>query len=423
MLSEQIQLLRKKQINIVESMKSYKDNQEKIQHLQKNYDFTDSKFLNFNKDRNEFQKSNPWFNKEYRELQTELFISSLIVRKQFLYENKENLSVVTEIWNTLYKFPKKTNGNLIIQTAWNWMNFIIPIIGTTFASFGYMFRYLGENSIANTFIDEGGQATPQSSVGAVFRSKKIMAVGDPSQIPPVNTVDASIKGIICQIFNINELYISNDSSTQALFDRTVQFGFEKKDQSWIGVPLWVHRRCCEPMFSLSNILSYDKLMVQGKSKKISQGKAKWFDVKGNAENKFVLEQAVFVKEKIIELWETNPSLIDEDKGIFIITPFRYVSEKLSQYLKNDVEIRKYKNEKATDNIGTVHKFQGKEAKIVFFVLGADKSSEEAAGWAFSTANLVNVAVTRAKEEFYIVGDKKLYMSLDNDNVNKTASFI
>ena len=36
---------------------------------------------------------------------------------------------------------------------------------------------------------------------------------------------------------------------------------------------------------------------------------------------------------------------------------------------------------------------------------------------------MNVAATRAKEEFYIIGDKKLYDSLDEEVVNKTMSII
>lgn len=74
-------------------------------------------------------------------------------------------------------------------------------------------------------------------------------------------------------------------------------------------------------------------------------------------------------------------------------------------------------------MGTVHTFQGKEAKIVYFVLGADESSKGAARWVFSNPNLMNVAATRAKEEFYIIGDKKLYENLKNDIINTTIDNI
>ena len=60
---------------------------------------------------------------------------------------------------------------------------------------------------------------------------------------------------------------------------------------------------------------------------------------------------------------------------------------------------------------------------MYFVLGADTSSSGAARWAVSTSNIMNVAATRAKEEFYIIGDKKLYASLGSNVVNKTIQII
>lgn len=43
-------------------------------------------------------------------------------------------------------------------------------------------------------------------------------------------------------------------------------------------------------------------------------------------------------------------------------------------------------------------------KTVFFVTGTDQNTDGAANWSCSKPNLLNVAVTRAKDEFYIVGD-------------------
>ncbi len=37
--------------------------------------------------------------------------------------------------------------------------------------------------------------------------------------------------------------------------------------------------------------------------------------------------------------------------------------------------------------------------------------------------MMNVAATRAKEEFYVIGDKKLYASLGSEVANKTISII
>ncbi|GEN71114.1 AAA domain-containing protein [Chryseobacterium lathyri] len=58
--------------------------------------------------------------------------------------------------------------------------------------------------------------------------------------------------------------------------------------------------------------------------------------------------------------------------------------------------------------GTIHKFQGKEADIVFLVLGSDPKSSGARNWASSKPKMLNVALTRAKKRIYVIGNKNLW---------------
>ncbi|MPQ23312.1 AAA domain-containing protein [Carnobacterium divergens] len=374
--------------------------------------------LDFSKSYEDLQKSNPWFTKKYRIKQSELFILSLKVRKQFLYENSKHLATAKNIWKRQPEYSSKQNGEKLLIESWHWINFVIPIISTTFASFGRMFQHIPENTIGNLFIDEAGQALPQASIGAIFRSKKIMVVGDPSQIKPVLTLDSNVLNLLGQNYQVNEKFVSTEASTQTLVDATSQYGFQKNEDEWIGIPLWVHRRSNYPMFTISNELSYGGLMVQGKPADSAQGQSEWFDISGKANDKFVTEQANFLKAKIMERLEENPDLAGE---IYVISPFKHVAYKLATAL-DSIGFTKREGRKVV-NVGTVHTFQGKEAKIVYFVLGADKSSQGAASWAVSDSNMMNVAATRAKEEFYIIGDKTLYASLGSEVANQTISII
>ncbi|MCK2158356.1 ATP-binding protein [Exiguobacterium sp. 17-1] len=373
--------------------------------------------LDFSLSYGELQKSNPWSTEEFRKLQSKLFILALQVRKQFLYENKKHLKAARIIWSSQSKYIGKENGYQLISESWQWLNFTIPIISTTFASFGRMFKNLNENSIGNVFIDEAGQALPQASVGAIFRSKKVMVVGDPSQIKPVVTIDSNVLNLIGRHFNVDEKFVSSDASTQTIVDDTSQYGFQKNADEWIGIPLWVHRRSNYPMFTIANEISYGGLMVQGKLED-SEGKSQWYVSTGKANDKFVKEQAELLKNLIEKRMQENPDLANE---IYVISPFRNVAHKLTQTL-DEIDFTKRENGKAS-NVGTVHTFQGKEAKIVYFVLGADSNSSSAARWAVSDPNMMNVAATRAKEEFYIIGDKDLYESLGSEVANKTISII
>jgi DNA helicase related protein len=59
---------------------------------------------------------------------------------------------------------------------------------------------------------------------------------------------------------------------------------------------------------------------------------------------------------------------------------------------------------------TIHTMQGQEAKVVIFILGG--ASAGARAWASAKPNLLNVALTRAKEYIYIVGDKDAWGGLN-----------
>lgn len=403
---------------VTHQQNNLKNVEQEISLLEKVKSQSGIKELDFSLPYDELQKSNPWFTMHFRKLQSELFISALKVKKQFLYENRKSLKAARIIWSKQSDYIGKESGLELISESWQWLNFTIPVISTTFASFGRMFRNLNENSIGNLFIDEAGQALPQASVGAIFRSKKVMVVGDPSQIKPVLTLDSNVLTLIGRHYKIDEKFVSADASTQTIVDATSQYGFQKNEDEWVGIPLWVHRRSNYPMFTISNEISYGGLMVQGKSEDELQGKSQWYDSTGKANDKFVKEQADLLKSMIDKRLQENPYLLNE---IYVITPFKNVAYKLAQVL-DEINFTKREDEKPT-NVGTVHTFQGKESQIVYFVLGDDFDSSGAARWAVSEPNIMNVAATRAKEEFYVIGDKKLYASLGSEVANKTISII
>lgn len=411
---------KKKNNQIVnEELEKIKKLDESIQLLSKEINAASVKVLDMNADYNTLQMDNPWFEKEYRCLQSRLFIAALKLRKQFLYENIKSIQAAQIIWN---KQKEYLDNKEMIEEAWNWMNMVIPVISTTFSSVHTMCKNLGEKTIGYLFVDEAGQALPQSSVGAIFRSKQVMVVGDPAQIKPVLTLDSAILRMLGKHYGVSKEYLSDEASTQTLVDDISRYGFCNGDK-WIGIPLWVHRRCRNPMFDISNVISYGGNMVQSTD---TPGKAFWFDISGNAIDKYVKEQGEFLRNKISELMEQNPDINDKSKKdtIYVITPFKNVAYCLSQELKK-IGFTRYDEKGKVTNIGTVHTFQGREAPIVFFVLGCDERSIRAANWAVGSANqnILNVAATRAKEEFYIIGNKRLYLGIKSTIINESCRIL
>ncbi|CAK1237664.1 Superfamily I DNA and/or RNA helicase (DNA2) [Fructobacillus fructosus] len=381
------------------SLKSLTEDLELLTKVSSELDQFDNKLFEGNNNHDDIEIGNPFFNKSFRKKQSELFILSLSVRKCFLREHKSNLKIANDIFYKQDEF--KDNPHLLVE-AWHWINFTIPVISSTFASFERMFKNFNTKSLGNLFIDEAGQATPQSAVGAILRSKRILALGDPQQLTPVQPMNQEVLNYLAKINNISLNFVAASLSVQDLIDEASKFGMVITDNR-IGIPLTVHRRCSSPMFDISNKLSYSGRMVQGKSD--SNGKAQWINVSGKAKDKFVIEQEQATVAIIERLTKVNQV---SGNSIYIISPFKNVVMKLKKNKRiTSVVPAKF--------IGTVHTFQGKENRIVIFVLGADEQSMKSANWAFSPANLANVAVTRAKEELFVIGDKSLYTKIDNAN--------
>lgn len=297
---------------------------------------------------------------------------------------------------------------------------LTPVISTTFASAQTFLGDVKKSGVLGTLIvDEAGQAQPQMAVGAMFRCRKAIIVGDPKQIEPVVTAETDM---IKQLLTAEILagYKDKKISVQAFADYINPYGTylgKDEEKEWVGCPLVVHRRCIDPMYTISNVLSYDGTMKQqtaapkeDRARTFILDKSCWIDVAG-AENSgkkdhFVKAQGELVLKLLERKFERDSCDIPR---LFIITPFTSVKEGMLEMIKKselygkEPRVRKWLN---ANNIGTVHTFQGQGTDEVIFLLGCDSKSMGAVNWVNN--NIVNVAATRAKFRFYMIGDKSVW---------------
>lgn len=251
-----------------------------------------------------------------------------------------------------------------------------------------------------------------------MRSKRVLMVGDPLQIEPVVSLSNKLIHSICEEFDVNpDIWAAPLVSAQSCADRASCYGtlLEKEDGDlWIGFPLLVHRRCEDPMFSISNEVAYNNLMIHATSQRSSTihtliGESKWFDLRGSTQDKWCPEEGEFIVS-LLNLLINNGIY---DPNIYIITPFRDVAHKMRLRIAQEKRLFEKMQEDVLqwilEHVGTVHTFQGKEAEAVFIVLGAQGITQQGTRlWAGSRPNLLNVAVTRAKSAFYVVGNHSLW---------------
>ena len=376
-----------------------------------------------------FQIGGLWHTEELAKARSELFQAALSLHEAWLAEVgrkddrgsgpfRSNIFLVSQ----MLKQPRSITNREDVLALWQSLFMMVPVVSTTFASFGNQFSFLGRNSLGWVFIDEAGQAPPQASVGAFWRGKRVIAVGGPRQIEPVFTVPTTLIEALSKQSHHTEggVFAPNQTSVQELSDKGNRFGAYVDNgmgnEIWIGSPLRVHRRCINPMFSIANRIAYEDSMVFGlkshrKEQNISIAQDScWINVKGSVRGKQTVDAQVSFVTKMIESISINGDL---PQDVFVITPFKEIRQNLVKELNE--KIRKPRRLKKSQfdkwcktSVGTVHTFQGKEAAIVMFVLGADHEHDGSAKWAASKPNLLNVALTRAKQRIFIVGDPDLW---------------
>lgn len=368
----------------------------------------------------------PNFTNDAQRLRDDVFVAAIRLHKAFIDASSKQLR------QNLGAFFACLGGKILphdkqvlLPHLWSSMFLVTPVISTAFASVGRMLTSMPKESIGWLLVDEAGQATPQAAIGAIYRAKRVICVGDPLQIEPVVTLPSILVEAISKHIGVDaDRWMAPSASIQTLSDTANNFGTtipRGLSEIRIGLPLLVHRRCENPMFNISNRLAYNGLMVQATIPEPSDitalfgAQSKWYDIQGGAQEKWCPEEGEHVTQMLLQYFVT----CNGEPQIYVISPFKMVAERMRQRML--VEKAKLislgikdPNDWVYNNIGTVHTFQGKETKAVILLLGAPSPTQNGAReWATSNINLLNVAVSRAKQNFYVVGNRALWGNLGN----------
>lgn len=357
----------------------------------------------------------PWLDRAVQAQRAEVFEAAVAVHRAFI--DASALPLLRNLQGLVGgNFKVGADRKHLVADLWSSLFLVVPVISTTFASVERMLSQLPDESLGWLLVDEAGQATPQSAVGALLRTKRALIVGDPLQVEPVVPLPPVLTRAVMDQFKVDpDRFSAPTASVQTLADdasgHCARFETSSGSRA-VGVPLLVHRRCASPMFEISNRVAYNNLMVQAKTTGSSPirdvlGPSRWVDVRGSAREKYSPDEG----EALLSLLRTLlQSGVEPD--LYVVTPFVVVQDELRELVKRSGLLQgrvQDASEWVYERIGTVHTVQGREAQAVILVLGAPQSTQNGARqWAGSAPNLLNVAVTRAKEALYVIGNRSLW---------------
>ncbi|MEM6719387.1 MAG: AAA domain-containing protein [Bacteroidota bacterium] len=261
---------------------------------------------------------------------------------------------------------------------------VFPIILTTNISCRKLGRKFKFDLLA---IDEAGQCDIATSLIPISKCKNMVLIGDTNQLKPIVIFEETRNEQLMKKFGIEETY--------DYFNNSILSVYKSIDNISRNILLSYHYRCGKKIINYSNMRFYESRLNLEAIK--TQGDIKLIDVHNvNHKNRnSQIEEAQAIVEYIKE---------NQLKDVFIITPFRNQEEVINHYLKVA------KNKKEIDisvSCGTIHKVQGQENKTIIISTAISKNtSSKTYDWIKNNSQLINVGVTRAKENLIVVTDKK-----------------
>ncbi|MGN0169010.1 MAG: AAA domain-containing protein [Acetatifactor sp.] len=279
---------------------------------------------------------------------------------------------------------------------------IFPIIATTSISA----HKVGTPGVHFDMVvmDEASQGNIAISLVPIIRGESLMLVGDPQQLNPVILLNPIDNLKLRKMYSITDEYDYIKNSIYKVYLACDSVSRE--------ILLSHHYRCHNRIIQFNNKKYYnDKLKICSQSKE--QNPLIFLDVPGN--QTFYKNTAPFEVDEIVKY-----ATLNKNKSIGVITPFANQKDLINQKLK----------ESGLDNVscGTVHAFQGDEKDVVLFSLAlTDKTGKGTYEWLKNNKELINVAVSRAKEKLIVLSNSKelerLHDNSDDDDLYELVQYV
>ncbi len=271
----------------------------------------------------------------------------------------------------------------------------LPALCVTLHSAG-RFLAMEAASIDLVVIDEASQCHLSAAAPLLARARRAVVIGDPHQLPVVETLTALDRALLATRVGLDADDRARFAGTSTLFDHAAA--------AVDGETVFLdgHFRCHPDIANFVNRTFYEnKMTVRTEIRPPVPGPAlAWFDCRigdqpsiGNT-NTAEADLAVDIAESMLKRHRLSTGIISPFKA-----QVRLIKEELTKRGLSD-QIR----------VGTVHAFQGDERSAIIFspVLSSGRSSGRRRF--VEDPQLVNVALTRAKEVFLVVGDKCAFTS-------------
>lgn len=349
------------------------------------------------------------FYRDHHSLQLELFKRSWAFLLQEVLRRKDSVIRALETYGSVLM----GDGQALLKLETDHdaiycdLSLIFPVISSSLQSIRNMLPILHPNSVKLALVDEAGTTLVHQLFPLLVRSQRAVVAGDPQQIEPiVNLCDDTIKQYLKTAFLDRGMgnedyyrYAPTAKYTATAYHRTAGSSGAEGDLG-NGIILSNHYRCTPPIIQFCSPNYPGGLQILSADQQTATVKHLLaYHVEGSHTHNTNPEEIDAVETIIASLlkhgYSTNSD--DNSKTIGVMSPFSQQANALKYRLSN-----RWRNF-SWDDIGTVHTFQGGEKAAIIF--SPYQCHQEHSFWFLNRKpNLLNTAVSRARELFILVGN-------------------
>jgi very-short-patch-repair endonuclease/KaiC/GvpD/RAD55 family RecA-like ATPase len=271
-------------------------------------------------------------------------------------------------------------------------------------------------------FDEASQIDLPSAAPALYRAKNVVVVGDDRQLTHITKINEEVEESLAKV---NGIFDQNYYPGLVSYRGMSLFSSAKHALQDTEQTLLNHYRSNYEIANLFNKVFYggELNVFEPEShlpKEIKSG-AFWIDVKGIAQkyasgSRYNEAEA---REILSLLHKVLPQAIKNNLTIGITSPYSRQTNLIASMLQAEFHTEALKNVKVL----TVHKFQGSEVDILFFsTVIAKQGSANSASWYKMNPEILNVAISRARQLLIIVGDRD-YAKLSGSKLKEISETI
>ncbi|AEV87818.1 peptidase C14 [Actinoplanes sp. SE50] len=248
-------------------------------------------------------------------------------------------------------------------------------------------------------IDEAAQCTVADILPMLYRAERALIIGDPRQLTPVVELSADDDRREQARAGLGHGWLTNRRLTYR--DHSAYEAFAAAAGSTILLD--EHYRCHPEIIDAPNRVVYQNRLTvltdPGRLAAPAEPATRWVDVPGHFTKGATGSgrNADEIQAVVTEVQRVRKEYPEASIGV--VTPLAEQQRHLQRALLD---------QGLTDNLlcATIHKFQGSEKDImVVSPVGAQGISERTRGWLVNQTNLWNVAITRARSQLIVAGDR------------------